>query len=103
MGCDRDKRESHGGQGEEIRERTRERESKRKGKRKGDSRRKKARYNRVGKPPRKKTRATKLIYQAVLHDDDVNTIADAMTPITLLQPITTFTTVQDAMKKAIEA
>ena len=70
MGCDREGRESKGGQGEESRERTREREiertrereraSKRKGKRKGESRRKEARHNRAGKSVEEKDKS----YQA---------------------------------------
>ena len=62
MGYPREGRESQGGQGEESRERTRERvsASNRKGQTKGYSRRKEARYNRVGKSAEEKDK----IYQA---------------------------------------
>ena len=40
---------------------------------------------------RKKERVTKTTYQEVLHDDDVNTIADRFYD-SMTEPITTFTT-----------
>ena len=56
----------------------------------------------LGSLTRKKTRVVKLTYQAVLHDDDFNTIADRVYD-SMTEPITTFTTMQEAMKKTIEA
>ena len=50
----------------------------------------------LGSLLRKKTRATKLIYQVVLHDDDVNTIVDRVCD-SMIEPITTFTTTQEVM------
>ena len=44
----------------------------------------------LGSPSRKKTRSTKMTYQAVLHDDDVNTIVDRVYD-SMSKPITTFT------------
>ena len=55
----------------------------------------------LGSLPRKKTRSTKLTYEAVLHDDDVNTIVDRFCE-SMTEPITAFTTMQEAMKKTIE-
>ena len=56
----------------------------------------------LGSLQKKKTRATNLIYKAVLHDNGVSTIAGKVYD-SMIEPITTFTTVQEVMKKAIEA
>ena len=56
----------------------------------------------LGSPKRKKTKVTKPTYKVVLHDDDVNTIAERVCD-SMIEPITTFTTMQEVMKKAIEA
>ena len=56
----------------------------------------------TGSSPRKKERVAKPTYQVVLHDDDFNTIA-AKVCDSVSEPITTFITMQDALKKTIEA
>ena len=97
------KGESHKGQGEESREGESKRKREAKEKDKGKAKIGKTRQGttELGIPPRKKTRDTKLTYQAMLHDDDVNTIADRVCE-SMIEPITAVTTVQEAMKKAIE-
>ena len=56
----------------------------------------------MGCSQKKKTKATTLIYEAMLHEDDVNTIADKFYD-SMTDPIIAFKTAQDVMKKAIEA
>lgn len=51
--------------------------------------------------PRKKERVSKPTYQAVVHDDDFNTNADRVYD-SISESITTFTTVQEALKNTIE-
>ena len=55
----------------------------------------------LGSSSRKKERVAKPTYQVVLHDDDFNTIADRVCD-SVSEPITTFTTTQEALKKTIE-
>ena len=56
----------------------------------------------TGSSPRKKERLAKPTYQAILHDDDFNTIADRVCD-NMSEPITTITTAQEVLKKTIEA
>ena len=51
---------------------------------------------------RKKKKSSKPIYQVVLHEDDFNTITDRVCD-SMSEPITTFTSVQEALKQMIEA
>jgi hypothetical protein len=55
----------------------------------------------LGSSLRKKASVSKLTYQAVLHDNDFNTIADRVRD-SMTEPIIALTTAQDAMKKTIE-
>ena len=50
----------------------------------------------------KKVRVSKPTYHVVLHDDDFNTIPDKVYD-SISKSITTFTTMQDGLKKTIEA
>lgn len=56
----------------------------------------------MGSSLRKKARVAKPIYQAVLHDDEFNTIADRVFD-SMTESITTFTTTQEALKKTVKA
>lgn len=56
----------------------------------------------MGSSPRKKARLSKSTYQSLLHDDDFNTIVDRVCN-SMYEPITTFTTTKEALKKTIEA
>lgn len=56
----------------------------------------------LGSSPRKKARVSKPTYQAVLHDDDINIMVDSVCD-SMSESITTFTTVQEVLKKTIEA
>ena len=51
----------------------------------------------TGSSPRKKRKSSKLTYQAVLHDDDLETIVDRVYD-TISTPIIAMTIVQEALK-----
>lgn len=56
----------------------------------------------IGNSPRKKGKSSKPTYQAVLNDDDFNTIADRVCD-SMSKPITVFTFAQEVLKQTIEA
>ena len=101
MGCTREGRESQGGQGEESNERTKIKK-KYTDKGKATIGEKQSGTIELGSSSRKKERVAKTTYQVVLHDDDFNSIMDRVYD-SMTEPITTFTTTQEAMKKIIEA
>ena len=55
----------------------------------------------MGSSPRKKRKISKPTYQAVLHDDDLETIADRVDN-TISTRITAISTLQEALKQTIE-
>lgn len=55
----------------------------------------------TGSSLRKKRKSSKLTYQAVLHDDDLETIADRVYD-TILAPITAIIAAQEVLKQTIE-
>jgi len=56
----------------------------------------------IGNLPRKKRKSSRPTYQAVLNEDDFTTIADKVYD-SMTEPITTFTSTQEALKQSIEA
>ena len=56
----------------------------------------------IGSSPRKKRKSSKPTYHAVLHEDNFESIADRVCD-TMSEPITTITTIQEALKHTIEA
>ena len=76
--------------------------AKEKDKGKETAREKRPSTSELGSSLRKKGRVAKPTYQAVLHDDDFNTIADRVYD-SMSESITTFKTVQEALKQTTRA
>ena len=55
----------------------------------------------MGSSPRKKRKSSRPTFQAVLHEDDFESIADRVYD-TMSEPITTITTAQEVLKQTIE-
>ena len=55
----------------------------------------------MGSSPRKKKKSSRPTFQAVLHEDDFESIADRVYG-TMSEPMTAITTMQEALKQIIE-